>query len=139
MANTRPVTYTTRVSVPITAGHREALRQWCSEHDTGMGMLLRESALEFIGRADLSRAGDAPPITVGQMLQRQPYTRQAKRHGPRIVVHFTKQQRAALEHAALERNVSLASLIRDASLAAIGLKPAPPLGRGRPLGSRAAS
>jgi hypothetical protein len=135
MANDRKVTYTDCVSVPITGTQREQLRAYALRHDTAMSIFLREEALKDIGREDLSLAEETA-YPVSGMLDRKdrPDALPERRHGARVKVNLTREQKRALERAALARGITPSALLRDAGLRAARIARAKPLALGRPLG-----
>lgn len=104
MSNHRPVVYTERIAVAITAVQRERLRRFAKQTGTAMSIIPREAALADIGRTDLSLAADTA-FTVGAMIDRKPQ-KPSKRHGARALINLTKPQRDALEKAAIARGMA---------------------------------
>jgi uncharacterized protein (DUF1778 family) len=135
MANQRPVTYTERVAVAVTAEQLERLRRYARLHQTAMSIVLREAALVEIERGDLSLA-DETQHTIGEMLERRdrPTEKPAKRHGARIVVNLTRDQRRAIERAALRNGTTVSHTLRAAGLKRAKIAAAKDLPLGRPLG-----
>lgn len=132
MSNPRPLTYTDRISVALTALQREQLRRYADAHGTAMSIVMREAALAAIGRADLSLA-DETEFPVGGMLHRQ-HARPLRRLGATVVINITGEQRKALERAALAEGIAVSHLVRRAGLLKAGIAPAKPRPVGRPIG-----
>jgi hypothetical protein len=130
--------YYVRMSISLTMEQREILRAECRRRSVGIGALLRETALEAIGRADLSVVDEVEARDPGKHLE-QTAVQPSTRYGVRASVMLTEVQRDALEAAAAKVGQAVSALVRNAGLIAAGAPPAT-LGfegaprRGRPLG-----
>lgn len=138
MRNNRELQYTEELSVPITAEQRDQLREIGRAREMSVAALMRETALECIGRTDLSVYDET--FKPGKLLEHNARPT-AQRYGMRAHVRLTKPQLIALKRAAEERELALSSLLRDSALSAAGLPlpkalPTEERGKGRPLGSR---
>lgn len=138
MRNNRERQYTEAISVAITVQQREQLLEVARARELSVSALMRESALELIGRADLSVYDET--YKPGKLLDAKARPT-AQRYGMRAGVTLTKAQHTALMRAAKDRGLALSSLLRDSALSTAGLAlpkavPDEERAQGRPLGTR---
>lgn len=133
------VIYADRLAISLTLEQREALLVECRRRGMGIGALLREAALEAIGRTDLSLLDEAEARDPGRHLDTdRPASAKPNRYGVSAFARMTPEQRDAIEDAAQRRGLAPGALMRDAALLAAGAPPsigAEKPRRGRPVGS----